>query len=356
MAITRPENLLRIGIIIMLLQRLEEKELINPPTWLVSNTQYLTMMGSIAYGVSSDNSDLDVYGVTIPHRHSVFPHEAGYIDGFGQRPDKFNQWQQHHIFDQSACGGKGQEYDFSIYNIVNYFKLCMENNPNMVDSLFVRRECIMHITAAFEEVRRNRKMFLHKGVAHKLRGYAFSQLNKAKNCIEYTKEIREFERQWEIPHTTTYSQAIAGDLGSITQIHDWPDDYSAYMKLWDAGLKKTKRFEGQKIHGQDNKFLYHVFRLADQAEFILTHHDLDLQEDGRREKMKAIRRGDISYQDLVKQFGEAEKRIDNLYQTSSLRHSPNEEEIKNLLLTVLEHHFGSIDKAFKGQNRYAKAP
>lgn len=64
----------------MLLQDLEKRELINPPTWLTSNTCYLTRMGSVAYGVSIDNSDQDIYGVTIPPRDYIFPPD--YIEGF----------------------------------------------------------------------------------------------------------------------------------------------------------------------------------------------------------------------------------------------------------------------------------
>ena len=349
----------------MLLHNLEKKELINPPTWLCSNTQYLTVMGSQAYGVSTDNSDLDIYGVTIPPRHQIFPHEAGIIDGFDKQVQKFKNWQQHHIKDKTVNGGKGQEYDFSIYGIINYFRQCADCNPNVVDSLFVNRESIIHITQAWEEVRKNRKSFLHKGLAHKCRGYAFGQLKDAKNCEPYVSGIRKFEDEYKIPHSTTYNdfnnyccpEIVTENQKRVNELYNLHGFkfIEQYGRFWDEGFSKTKRFESQKIHNTDVKSLYHVFRLADQAEQMLTEHDLDLQKKSRREKMKAIRRGEYTYDQVVAEFGEQEKRINNLYQTSKLRYSPNEEAIKNLLLTVLEHHFGSIDKAFKGENRYQKA-
>ena len=40
----------------MLLQELENKNLIHPPEWLSHNCHYLSIMGSVAYGVSSDTS------------------------------------------------------------------------------------------------------------------------------------------------------------------------------------------------------------------------------------------------------------------------------------------------------------
>lgn len=326
----------------MLLVDLEKRELIKPPTFLSTNTMYLTRMGSTAYGVSSDNSDIDIYGVCIPPRDYIFP--PNYIDGFDNRDLTFHQWQQHHVKDKSANSGKGCEYDFSIYSIVNYFKLVMENNPNTLDSLFVKREQIIHITKSWENVRENRKLFLHKGVAHKMKGYAYSQLNKAKNANEYVKEIRKFEEAWGIPHEVTYEQAV--DSKYTVNDYDYAD-HDEYIALWKKGMDKTTRFESQKRHGFDPKFLYHVYRLVSQAEYILTHHDLDLQEYGRVEKMKAIRRGDISYDEIVRDFGESEARLNGLYNISKLQHSPDTRAIRNLLLVTLEDHYGSLSAFIK---------
>jgi uncharacterized protein len=113
----------------MILQDLEKRGLIHPPSWLSDNTQYVCLMGSVAYGVSSDTSDMDLYGWTIPPKDLVFPHLAGKIDGFGRQKDCFEQFQQHHLFVEDALAGKGRTYDLSIYNIVKYFQLCMGGEP-----------------------------------------------------------------------------------------------------------------------------------------------------------------------------------------------------------------------------------
>lgn len=59
--------------------------LIRPPAFVVSNTMYETIMGSVCYGVSDDLSDFDTLGFCIPPRDMIFPHLAGEIDGFGRR-------------------------------------------------------------------------------------------------------------------------------------------------------------------------------------------------------------------------------------------------------------------------------
>ena len=45
------------------LQRLADRGLVRPPRWLPGNVQYETIMGSVAYGVSSDTSDVCFCGV-----------------------------------------------------------------------------------------------------------------------------------------------------------------------------------------------------------------------------------------------------------------------------------------------------
>ena len=69
-------------------QRLADRGLARPPRWLPANVQYETVMGSVAYGVSSDSSDTDVYGWAIPPKVDVFPHLRGEIPGFGLPPSR----------------------------------------------------------------------------------------------------------------------------------------------------------------------------------------------------------------------------------------------------------------------------
>jgi hypothetical protein len=67
----------------MLIHDLQAKKLIHPPKFLADNMHYMCVMGSTAYGVSTDNSDQDIYGFCIPPKEDVFPHLRGEIMGFG---------------------------------------------------------------------------------------------------------------------------------------------------------------------------------------------------------------------------------------------------------------------------------
>ncbi len=260
-----------------------KKKLVSPPTWLKTNLHYEVIMGSYAYGVAEKkSSDYDIYGVCIPPKSIVFPHTAGYISGFEEAPS-FDQWQQHHVEDVSAK----KEYDFSVYNIVKYFKLCYENNPNIIDSLFVPDFCVKHITAVGHLIRDNRKLFLSKLCWPKFRGYAISQMHKI-----------------------------------------------------DIKNPEGKRAELVQKYGYDTKFAYHLIRLLDEAEQILQYKDLSL--DKNNEELKAIRRGDWNLERLKKEFEARKLSVEKLYEKSDLQNEPDKVKIRQLLIQCLEMHYGSL--------------
>src|SRR5206468_4174674 len=116
------------------LQRLTDRGLIRPPRWLPGNVQYETVMGSVAYGVSSETSDVDVYGWAIPPKEDIFPHLRGEIPGFGRQTKRFEVYQEHHVEDRDALAGHGRTFDLTIFGVVKFFSLAMENNPNIIDS------------------------------------------------------------------------------------------------------------------------------------------------------------------------------------------------------------------------------
>lgn len=284
-----------------LIQRLESIGVAKPPKWLGDNTVYLTLMGSQAYGCATEDSDFDVYGFAMPPKTLVFPHLAGEIPGFGRQLKRFEQFSGEHLMDPDAAGGKGREYDVSIYSIVRYFQLVMEGNPNMVDSIFTHRTCVLHSTAIAEMVREKRKLFLSKKCWHTFRGYAFAQLGKmsSKNPVGKRVAIRE-------------------------------------------------------KYGYDVKFASHLVRLIQEVEQILAEGDIDLQRD--RKMLTDIRNGNWTEQQVRDWFMQREPLLEKLYhESNAVPYEPDEPAIKALLLECLEHHYGSLEKAIVVEGRSDQA-
>jgi len=271
--------------------QLSARHLITPPSWLPDNIMFEGIQGSTAYGAAVDDSDFDMIGWCIPPKDIVFPHLAGQIDGFGRQKQKFVGYQKHHVHDASALGGRGRQYDLNIYNVVHYFNLCMENNPNMLDSLFLPAECIVHTSIVGNMVRERRHLFLHKGAWHRFKGYAFSQLAKMET------------------------------------------------KSPEPGSKRAVTVEQ---YGFDTKFACHLVRLMYEVEQILTTGDLDLRRNS--EELKSIRRGEWTAQQIREFFAAKEKGLEAIYEACEiLPWGPREDEIKQLLLDCLEEHYGHLE-------------
>jgi predicted nucleotidyltransferase len=281
-----------------LIHKLQKKGLITPPSFLASNVQYETIMGSMAYGVNKDESDEDVYGFCIPPKEIIFPHLAGVIPGFDKQYERFDHYQQHHIkFSEK------KEYDIVIYNIVKYFRLCADGNPNMIDSLFTPANCIKTCTQVGNMVRENRKIFLSKKCWHTFKGYAYSQMSKIRSG---------------------------------------------------ANKSNPKRQENINKFGYDLKFSYHLVRLINEVEQILVEGDLDLQRN--REQLKSIRKGEWTLEEVESYFKDKERDLEKVYLASkAVPDLIQEVEIKQLLIDCLEHHYGSLEKAIVAPDRATKA-
>lgn len=244
------------------------------PKWLPDSIQYLGYTGSHAYGTNHKQSDYDIVGFCIPPKEIVFPHLRGEIEGFGRKKKRFRQWEVQH-----------SEYDITIYSLPVYFSLVMENNPNMIDSLFLPENCIIYMSHIGKKVVDKRHMFLHKGAFHRFKGYAYSQLHKI-----------------------------------------------------ETKTPKGKRKELIEKHGYDVKYAMHLVRLLNECEQILLNGDLDLLLN--REQLKSILRGEWTIENIKEYFRNKEMLLEKLYVESSLPYQPDEEKIRMFLADLLNEFYG----------------
>lgn len=279
-------------------QKLEKKGLLNGAPSCVLRPELEVIGGSLSYGVSGDSSDMDVISVCIPSKEEVFPHLNGRVPGFGPQIQPFQNWQRHHIKTEENTP-QFKEYDLTSYSITEFFRLAADNNPNIIDALFVPDRCVTHKTDVGTVLRDNRKLFLHKGAYQKFKGYAYSQM----------KKIGE--------------QKPVGKRAILVE-----------------------------QFGYDTKFSYHVVRLSQEAEMILTTGDLDIT--AGREELKAIRRGEWTLPQLQEWFTKRTSMLDELFLKSTLREAPNYDELNRILMVCLEIKFGTLSNAMvEGEARVA---
>lgn len=166
----------------------------------------------------------------------------------------------------------------------------MNNNPNILDSLFVQDQYVLYSDPISIYIRENRHKFLHKGAYHKFTGYAHSQLNKLLNG---------------------------------------------------NNSNNVKRKLIIEKYGFDVKFGYQIIRLLLQLEQILSEGDMDLSRNSQI--LIDIRTGKWTLDEIIKWKQNKEKELESLYETSTLRHTPDEKEIYNILKNSLETKYGTLD-------------
>lgn len=278
--------------------RLHRRGLIQPPPWLPGNTFFEAMAGSIAYGCNEEgSSDRDILGLCFPRKTMIFPHLDGHIPGFGDPPPRFDVFQAHQVLHRDS----GITYDLAVYGIVKFFQLAMANNPNILEILFLPSRCVLQSSDVYTVIRENRKLFVHKGLWHKFRGYAYSQLHKVRKG---------------------------------------------------SNRSNPRRRESIEKFGMDTKFAYHIVRLLLESEQLLETGEMVLDRD--REIYKSIRRGEWKIEKIEQLFDDKERKLQKLYDDPDcpIPHSPPKAKIRELLVRCLEMHFGDLkDTGVSGPDR-----
>ena len=134
--------------------------------------------GSRAYGLATESSDLDVKGAVLPNRAMILGRQT-----FNQAdaPEHF----AHDAFVSMLSPDlldvvRRSKAEGSMYNLVKFVTLLMENNPNIPDVLFGDDRNILKTSPLGEELRAMRGEALSTRCRHSLSGYAAAQMKRIK--------------------------------------------------------------------------------------------------------------------------------------------------------------------------------
>lgn len=309
-----------------LLNKLVKKGVLNLDQHYINNNIYTVLIGSQMYGASmgDNNSDHDIVSVFIPRQVDAFPHLNGKIFGYDFPSDESRKKKEtkviHHIHDNS----EGKEYDFSFHSIIKFMYLLQNSNPNILESIFVSQDCILHNTEIGQRFIDNRHKFLSRKCYASFRGYAYRNMSRYVNV--------------QIPKTVEEAKAVLPQDITFDKVLDLDDVPDIFHKMKEESNRNKYFFD----YGYDVKGAYHVVRLLLQCEQILKDNDLRLRENS--ELLKSIRRGEWSKEKLTKFADEKLIALEKLFQETKIIKEPDSVFCKNLLVTALEHHYGSIDK------------
>ena len=131
---------------------------------LGKNLLFVCIYGSYAYGTNRPESDIDIRGVALDNVSSLIG-----LDNFEQYQDK--------------------ETDTVIYSFSKFVRLARQNNPNIIELLFLEKEHYLYISPLGQILLDNRHIFLCRRSYYTFRGYANEQRNRLENALARNEDI-----------------------------------------------------------------------------------------------------------------------------------------------------------------------
>lgn len=169
-----------------------------------------TVVGSHAYGIAQPSSDVDVAAVYL---------SKPIILGFDRTPPQTRRCRIHNL-------------DLTAYSIGQFFRLCAQGNPNMLDVLFSSQR--LRVSELGQHILDNRSLFVSQQAIVRYQAYAHNQIACInKNPALYTKAIVNVVRlglqceQLLVEHTIDLTRnaavlnEIKKDVWTVPQLLRW---------------------------------------------------------------------------------------------------------------------------------------
>jgi predicted nucleotidyltransferase len=242
--------------------------------------------------------------------------------------------------------------DRKLYEFRKFVRLSLENNPNVVEQLFVNEPNVLFLNEMGLKLLDNRHLFLHRGLMHKFLGYGFSQKHKMvirtdkfyelKNALDWMVEFNKPEtymvelKDKNLPFMMFKQKHVTiGDLDfELTRQLRW-----VVKKISERLEKVGNRKELYLSKGYDTKFASHFLRLLMEGMELLETGDLQFPLKDRQLVLE-VKEGKWKLNEVLKLGEELEKWVEKMSEKSPLPSKPRYEEVNSLVVEMLKEHFG----------------
>lgn len=344
--------------------------------WIKRKTVFLTVHGSIAYGLNTPESDIDVRGVCCTPKE--------YLLGFNKN------------FDQYITS---DPIDCTIFNIQKFFNLTSQGNPNTLELLFVDPEHHIYVDDLGKSLIENKDLFLSKQLKERYIGYAKAQAHRIKNHKRWidsnikpppTREEFGIKPELSISkeQLLTFNSAISKQLDKWNcDFEPFSESQKVYLKnkvssilsemnilsddIWQLAarqlgasenfiliLQKEKAYQNlvddyanyqswkknrnskraalEAKHGYDLKHATALIRLLKLGKEILETGKVQIKRIHDREELMSIKNGAWKYEDIINYADKIEDEVKEAYKNSKLPNQPNIKKLDQLLINIVE--------------------
>lgn len=286
-------------------------------------------VGSHLYGTSTPESDEDFVGVFVP--------SADYLLGLG-RIEEVDLG----VKSKNAEGKNTKDaIDFKVYSLEKFARLALQNNPNILEILFVNPENILFVNEIGQRLLDMKSSFLSKRIKHRFLGYAFSQKHKMviklenyeklSEAIDYIDHSTDKQFLLDIEHHPIFvrkkDHVTVGDVNMPITV----TTKKAKKLLADRLAKFGSRQELVSKYGYDTKFASHLIRLLKEGQELLATGGLRFPLYSK-DLLKEIRSGKYSMDEVLSLANFVENFVEELYEKTALPTKPNWKLVEHFVI------------------------
>jgi predicted nucleotidyltransferase len=368
--------------------------------WLLPNTIYLTLHGSQAYGLATDQSDVDIKGIFIPPKTV----ESNLFN----RSEQFENDSQVEAKLAHLKNPKNPKLESTIFSLKKFMVLASQMNPNIVELLWTDPKDHFIVKPVMTKLLENRDVFLSSKAKFTFSGYAFAQAAKierhrkwivlgdlkepkredfglpatrARQLDEVFGFIKSEVERWNLSKfsmeemdRSELKETIWELVANVSTLQvgwdNWPQAYEAAVvnklakeydlkeevvnllnkerefkramethKSW-INWKTNRNKERSKLEeksGYDTKHASHLVRLMRMGYEILTEGKVIVKRPDR-EEILGVKQGAWSYEKVMEFAKDMQVKLDEAYKTTKLPRTIDNEKVNDLYYNLIEEY------------------
>lgn len=298
----------------------------NPTEFVFKNLILKVRTGSHLYGTSTPASDEDFVGICVPPKDYVIG-----LYNFEQYADNTKK------SNESRRNNK-EDRDFTIHSLKKYVALAKDNNPNILELLFVKDNNIEFINDIGKDLLAHKHLFPSQKSYYTMKGYAFSQKQKLITKRERLEDFRNALMEVnDLAPSTLSERLVVGTGKNHWKTYEAGTDVNVVKNDIETILSEY----GQRIdyiikYGYDVKFASHLIRLLFEAKEILSTGELSFPLHDRQEILH-VKQGFYTLEEVLKRSDELEKEVDLAFANTKLPHTSDLKTINDYLVDALSN-------------------
>jgi len=279
-----------------------------------------SVLGSTLYGLNTPESDIDYGGVFFPTVKDILTNPTLKEMDLSSKVSK-----------KGTRNTKDDE-DFKIYTLQQFVHLIANNNPNIVEQLFIPEDKKIITSRVMEELRENTDKIISQRCLNTFTGYAYAQRKKLLTKRDRFTQLGsglDYIRKVSTPYLMSVdTENLLAICKTYKSSKNTNKPFANGLEV--AMLKEKLQWEydnyGWRLHtesfdmiGYDVKFGMHLIRLLDEGRQLLETGSIQFPFSGKAyEDCMSIRSTKVSFDELMNMYDHYHDRCQQAFAHTTL--------------------------------------